>query len=146
MPLVDYMLFRSATKSRVALNIGGIANITVLPRGCTPDQVIGFDTGPGNMVIDQLTSIFTKGKESYDRDGEIAAESYLNRALLKKLLKNAYYSAAPPKSAGREQYGREFIAKLQATALPLPRSHRDRCCFNRRDDRNGHRKVRARYR
>jgi anhydro-N-acetylmuramic acid kinase len=119
-PLVDYLLFRSATKSRVALNIGGIANITVLPANAAPEEVIAFDTGPGNMVIDQLVAIFTRGKESFDRDGRIAAESYLNRALLDKLLKDTYYAAAPPKTAGREQYGAEFIEKLRKTALPVP--------------------------
>jgi anhydro-N-acetylmuramic acid kinase len=119
-PLVDHMLFHSATKSRVALNIGGIANITVLPKNAGPEQVIAFDTGPGNMVIDQLVSIFTKDRETYDKDGGIAAESYLNRAFLDKLLKDPYYSAPPPKTAGREQYGREFIGKLRVTGLPVP--------------------------
>jgi len=119
-PLVDYMLFRSAAKSRAVLNIGGIANITVLPRNAKPENVVAFDTGPGNMVIDALAALFTKGREHYDRDGRIAAESYLNRALLKKLLKDDYYSAPPPKTAGREQYGREFIARLCATGLPIP--------------------------
>jgi len=119
-PLVDHMLFHSATKSRVALNIGGIANITILPKNAAPDQVIAFDTGPGNMVIDQLVSVFTKDKETFDKNGAIAAESYLNRALLDKLLKDTYYSAPPPKTAGREQYGREFIGKLRVTGLPVP--------------------------
>jgi anhydro-N-acetylmuramic acid kinase len=119
-PLVDHMLFRSATKNRVALNIGGIANITYLPKGATPEQVVAFDTGPGNMVIDQLVGVFTKGKDAFDKNGFIAAESYLNRALLDKLLKDSYYSAPPPKTAGREQYGQEFIAKLRVTGLPLP--------------------------
>ena len=119
-PLVDYMLFQSATKSRAALNIGGIANITVLPKKAKPEQVTAFDTGPGNMVIDQLVYEFTKGKENYDKNGSIAAQSYLNRAYLDKLLKDPYYSAPPPKTAGREQYGREFISKLIATKLPVP--------------------------
>jgi anhydro-N-acetylmuramic acid kinase len=114
------MLFQSTSKSRVALNIGGIANITVLPKGGTPERVVAFDTGPGNMAIDQLVEVFSKGKESYDKNGAIAAESYLNRALLDKLLKDSYYSAPPPKTAGREQYGAEFIAKLRATGLPVP--------------------------
>ena len=119
-PLVDHMLFRSATKSRVALNIGGIANITVLPKNATPEEVTAFDTGPGNMVIDQLVALFTKGKENFDKNGAIAAESYLNRAFLDRLLKDPYYSAPPPKTAGREQYGQEFIAKLRVTGLPVP--------------------------
>ncbi len=119
-PLVDYMLFRSSTKSRVALNIGGIANITVLPRNAKPEDIVAFDTGPGNMVIDQLTTIFSKGKETYDRDGYIAAQSYMNRTLLGKLLKDTYYETKPPKTAGREQYGIEFIERLRKTGLPIP--------------------------
>jgi len=119
-PLVDYMLFRSAKKSRVALNIGGIANITVLPRNAKPEDVVAFDTGPGNMVIDQLTAIFSRGKEAFDRDGYIAAQSYMNRTLLGKLLKDTYYAAEPPKTAGREQFGSEYVEKLRKTGLPVP--------------------------
>ena len=118
-PLVDYLLFRSATKSRVALNIGGIANITVLPKNARPEQVIAFDTGPGNMVIDQLVTLLSQGRETFDRNGRIAAENDCNHALLNKLLRDPYYSAAPPKTAGREQYGREFIESLLATRLPI---------------------------
>jgi anhydro-N-acetylmuramic acid kinase len=119
-PLTDYMLFRSATKSRAVLNIGGIANVTILPRKATPEDVIAFDTGPGNMAIDQLVSILTKGKKKYDRKGAIAAESYCNRRLLDRLLKDPYYAAPPPKTAGREQYGRSFVEKLLKTELPVP--------------------------
>ena len=119
-PFVDYLLFRSATKNRVALNIGGIANITVLPRKATPEDVRAFDTGPGNMVVDQLVYHFTKGRESFDRHGRIAAEAYLNKRLLDKLLKDPYYSAEPPKTAGREQYGHKFVEKLIATGMAVP--------------------------
>lgn len=119
-PLVDYLLFRSATKSCVALNIGGIANITVLPKNARPEQVIAFDTGPGNMVIDQLVTLHTKGRQTYDRNGRIAAEGHCNRALLDKLLSDRYYTAAPPKTAGREQYGRGFVDSLLATRVPVP--------------------------
>ncbi len=119
-PLVDYLLFRSPTKSRVALNIGGIANITVLPKNAKPGQVIAFDTGPGNMVIDQLVALFTEGRQTYDRNGRIAAQGNCNRALLDHLLRHPYYRAKPPKTAGREQYGREFIDSLLATHLSIP--------------------------
>ena len=118
-PMLDYLLFRSATKSRVALNIGGIANITALPRNASPEDVIAFDTGPGNMVIDQLVSLATGGRQNYDSDGEIAADNYMNRTLLNRLLKHPYYAAKPPKSAGREQYGKAFMEKLVATELPV---------------------------
>ncbi len=118
-PFVDHMLFGSATKTCVALNIGGIANITVLPKKAKPEDVVAFDTGPGNMVIDQLVSLYTGGKKTFDRKGAIARSGHLNRGLLVKLLRNPYYSAPPPKSAGREQYGAEFIAKLKSTGLPI---------------------------
>ena len=101
-PLLDYRLLHSKTVGRVALNIGGIANITVLPAGAAKEQVIAFDTGPGNMVMDALTPPF-------DRDGERARAGAVNQALLKQLLADPFYSAPPPKTAGREQYGAAFL-------------------------------------
>ena len=68
-PMVDYLLLRDARKGTVALNIGGIANFTVIPAGAKPEQVFGFDTGPGNMIIDGLVRHFTKGKKTYDAGG-----------------------------------------------------------------------------
>src|SRR6202163_3959745 len=81
-PYVDYLLFRHARRGRVALNIGGIANITVLRAGAKPSDVIAFDTGPGNMVIDALAKEYSKGKLSCDRGGRIAASGKVNAALL----------------------------------------------------------------
>lgn len=119
-PLVDYVLLGSATKNRVALNIGGIANITAIPRHAAAEQVIAFDTGPGNMVIDQLVSLHTGGSKTYDRDGRLAAGARVVRSLLDKLLRNPYYAAPPPKTAGREQYGSEFVRMLLNTGSPVP--------------------------
>ena len=119
-PFVDYLLFRHPRRTRVALNIGGIANITVIPAGCAPEDVVAFDTGPGNMVIDWLAREFSGGKLNCDRGGKIAASGNVNRALLDSLLRDAYYRRKPPKSAGREQYGVEFIARLRQSAAPLP--------------------------
>jgi len=119
-PFVDYLLFRHPKRTRVALNIGGIANITVIPAGGKPEDVIAFDTGPGNMVIDALAREYTGGKQNYDRNGKIAESGKVNRELLGELLRDPYYRRKPPKSAGREQYGAEFIARLKATRLPLP--------------------------
>jgi anhydro-N-acetylmuramic acid kinase len=116
-PFVDHLLLGSKKRSRVALNIGGIANITVLPRGASPDRVIAFDTGPGNMVIDQLVGRMTSGKHRFDRNGAIAARGSVNRPLLSALLRERYYRARPPKTAGREQYGAEFVDRLIATNL-----------------------------
>jgi anhydro-N-acetylmuramic acid kinase len=118
-PYVDYLLFRHRRRGRVALNIGGIANLTAIPPGASPDQVIAFDTGPGNMVIDALVSEYTHGKRAYDRDGRLAVRGHVNKALLDRLLAEPYYRKRPPKTAGREQYGREFVQRLLRTKLPL---------------------------
>ena len=118
-PFVDYLLFRHPKKIRVLLNIGGIANVTILPAGAAPEQVVAFDTGPGNMVIDQLAWIISRGKRNYDRNGAFARKGKPNAQLLQSLLRNPYYQAKPPKSCGREQFGREFIAHLLATQIDL---------------------------
>jgi anhydro-N-acetylmuramic acid kinase len=115
-PYVDYLLFRHRTRRRVALNIGGIANITVIPAGAAPEDVIAFDTGPGNMVMDSLARELG---QPYDRGGRIAASGKVNAALLDDLLADPYYRRKPPKSAGREQYGVEFIARVKRSRLPL---------------------------
>ncbi|MBZ5577563.1 MAG: anhydro-N-acetylmuramic acid kinase [Acidobacteriia bacterium] len=117
-PYVDYLLFRHPTRTRIALNIGGIANITVIPPAARPQDVIAFDTGPGNMVIDALTLEFTRGKKTYDRAGRIAASGQVNRKVLDDLLRDPYYRRRPPKSAGREQYGVEFVARLKQRKIP----------------------------
>jgi anhydro-N-acetylmuramic acid kinase len=117
-PFVDYLLFRHAKKTRVALNIGGIANISLIPAKAKHSELIAFDTGPGNMVIDALVSEFTKGKQLFDRGGAIGAKGHVDRKLLDKLLNDPYYKQRPPKSAGREQYGAEFIAALPKLKLP----------------------------
>jgi len=120
-PFVDYLLFRHPTRMRIALNIGGIANITVIPPGAGPEQVAAFDTGPGNMAIDALAKELSRGKLTCDVDGRLAASGRVDRGLLKDLLRDAYYRRRPPKSAGREQYGADFIRRLKASG----RSPRD---------------------
>lgn len=116
-PYVDFLLYRHPRKGRVALNIGGIANITAIPAGGASEDVIAFDTGPGNMVVDALVSRHTRGKRKFDRGGRLAGRGRVNATLLKRLLADAYYRQAPPKSAGREQFGVEFIARLDRTGL-----------------------------
>ena len=118
-PYADYRLFRHPRRGRVALNIGGIANITVVPPHAEPSQVIAFDTGPGNMVIDQLTAHATTGRETFDRDGRRAAAGALDQVLLRRLLAEPYLRRQPPKSAGREQFGSEFTQRLLQTGLPV---------------------------
>ena len=118
-PYVDYLLFRHPKRTRIALNIGGIANVTVIPAGAAPEQVIAFDTGPGNIVIDALAQEFSNGKLRCDRGGKIAASGKPDVRLLDRLLRDRYYRQRPPKSAGREQYGAEFVERLKRTGLPM---------------------------
>ncbi len=114
-PYVDYFLYRHPKRRRAALNIGGIANITYIPAKAKPEEVIAFDTGPGNMVVDALAAQATRGKLNYDLDGKLAMRGRLNPALLDRLLRDPFIRRQPPKSAGREQYGREFVERLLAT-------------------------------
>lgn len=113
-PFVDYLLYRDANCGRIALNIGGIANITVIPAGAALDDVVAFDTGPGNMVIDALVRRATRGKQQFDRDAGIAVRGTLLPKLLNALLAAKYFRTPPPKTAGREQFGEEYIRRLLA--------------------------------
>jgi anhydro-N-acetylmuramic acid kinase len=116
-PYLDYMLMRHRGRGRVAVNIGGIANMTAIPPNSNTDRLIAFDTGPGNMVIDQLVTRITQGQQCYDRDGVIAGAGVIDPKLLAKLLRDKYFRAKPPKTAGREQYGSEYVSKLLDTEL-----------------------------
>jgi len=118
-PYVDYLLFRHPRRGRVALNIGGIANITAIPPAAAPTEVLAFDTGPGNMVIDALASKATGGRLTYDRNGRLAARGRINRQLLHELAREPYFRRKPPKSAGREQFGENFVKRLLAGGFPL---------------------------
>lgn len=116
-PYLDYLLLRHRGRGRVAVNIGGIANLTAIPPNTSTDRVIAFDSGPGNMVIDQLVGRITAGGQLFDRDGAIAASGQPDPKLLAKLLRDKYFRAKPPKTAGREQYGADFVSKLLDTEL-----------------------------
>ncbi|MGO9228871.1 MAG: anhydro-N-acetylmuramic acid kinase [Bryobacteraceae bacterium] len=118
-PYADYLLFRHPKRMRTALNIGGIANITVIPAGAAPGDVVAFDTGPGNMAIDALVREHTQGKRNFDRGGRFAASGRIDPTLLDDLLSDAYYRRDPPKSTGREQYGAEFVARMKRSKLPM---------------------------
>jgi anhydro-N-acetylmuramic acid kinase len=107
-PLLDFVLFAHPKRARVLQNIGGIGNLTVIPAGAGADQLIAFDTGPGNMVIDALmTRLFGK---KYDRTGSIASRGRVLDSVVKTILRQPYFRKHPPKSAGREQFGAAFTA------------------------------------
>jgi anhydro-N-acetylmuramic acid kinase len=109
-PLLDYVMFADAKSGRVLQNIGGIANLTAMPAGTSVDDLIAFDTGPGNMVIDALAQELY-GKR-FDRDGAIARCGVVLQPVLTRFLRDAYFKKKPPRTAGREQYGRSYVAKF----------------------------------
>jgi anhydro-N-acetylmuramic acid kinase len=113
-PFVDYLLYRDAQRGRVALNIGGIANVTVIPANARPEKVFAFDTGPGNMIVDALVNRITRGKDKFDRDARIALSGRTIPALLSRLIRDTYLRKKPPKSTGREQFGQEYVQRLLA--------------------------------
>jgi anhydro-N-acetylmuramic acid kinase len=112
-PYLDYLLYRDPQVGRIAQNIGGIANLTAIPAGATPEDVTAFDTGPGNMVIDTLTEeLFGK---PFDRDGRIAASGRVIEGVVERLLQDFFFRQRPPKTAGREEFGREFAQEFLRT-------------------------------
>ena len=111
-PYVDYLLFRHRTRGRLLLNVGGIANFTWLPPRCRPEQVVAFDTGPGNMLLDALAGLASKGRQRFDRDGAMAAKGTVDQRLLRQLLRHPYFRRKPPKSTGRELFGLPFAEWL----------------------------------
>jgi anhydro-N-acetylmuramic acid kinase len=109
-PFLDFLLYRDSRVGRIVQNIGGIANFTAIPAGASPDQVRAFDTGPGNMVIDEVTQrLFDK---PYDRDGRIASSGAVLDGVIKDVLRAPFFRRTPPKTAGREEFGREFTQEF----------------------------------
>jgi len=111
-PLLDYVLFADKARGRVLQNIGGIANLTAIPAGAGPESVIAFDTGPGNMVMDWLAQELL-GKP-FDRNGALAAQGTVLQPVLSAALRNPYFQLKPPRTAGREQFGREYALTFLA--------------------------------
>jgi anhydro-N-acetylmuramic acid kinase len=111
-PMLDYCMFRSAKVSRVLLNLGGIANLTSIPAGAGVDGVMAFDTGPGNMVIDAcMRRLYER---EFDKSGVVARTGNVLKEVVETILKEGYFSALPPKSFGREQFGEVFVSRLIA--------------------------------
>ena len=116
-PFADFRLLRSETENRIVQNIGGIANLTWLPRGVKLNDVRAFDTGPGNMVIDECVRIFSKGARHFDENGALAASGKVDKSWLAEEMKHPFFAAAPPKSTGREEFGRAFASRFYAQGL-----------------------------
>ncbi len=116
-PYLDHLLYRDRKVGRIALNLGGIANLTAVPAAASLQQVIAFDTGPGNMVIDALTEELFG--EPCDRDGVIAASGRVLEAAVDRFVNDGYFREKPPKTAGREQFGREFAREFLHSSRPL---------------------------
>ncbi len=116
-PLLDYVLFANRKRGRVLQNIGGIANLTAIPAGAASSAVVAFDTGPGNMIIDWLAQELTGAR--FDRNGQSAARGTVLKPVLATLLRNPYFHLKPPRTAGREQFGREFAARFLAACRKL---------------------------
>jgi len=115
-PYADYVLFKHKLLARAVQNIGGIANVTFLPGGCTRDGIIAFDTGPGNMVIDGIINLITDGRKRFDTGGKMAAEGKVDSRLLNELLRHPFFRQRPPKSTGREEFGSDFAERFYRRA------------------------------
>ncbi len=110
-PLVDALLFSDAREDRVALNVGGIANVTLLRAGAARDELVAFDTGPGNMLIDAFVRERTNGSEQFDAAGARAGRGAVDAGVLAGMLADPYFAAPAPKTTGRERFGAAFLAR-----------------------------------
>jgi len=123
-PFLDYLLYRDrayrhrgrdrqagrTAQNRIAQNIGGIANLTAIPAGASLGQVVAFDTGPGNMVVDAvMEELFGR---RYDRDGRVAASGRVLDGVIARLLRARFFRQKPPRTAGREEFGREYAGRF----------------------------------
>ncbi len=122
-PYFDYLVFKSDKLNRLVLNIGGIANFTILRKNCELEDVFAFDTGPGNMVVDSLMKLFF-GKE-FDEDGGIAEKGKVSDDLLKKMSQHPFINKKPPKSTGREEFGSNFVNQILKWSEELSLSPED---------------------
>ncbi|MCK4294020.1 MAG: anhydro-N-acetylmuramic acid kinase [Planctomycetes bacterium] len=115
-PYTDYILFNHKRLSRAVQNIGGIANVTYLPPCSRQRDIVAFDTGPGNMVIDRIVSLATRGRRRYDTNGKMAAKGTVDKELLSEMLRHPFLRRRPPKSTGREEFGFSYADRLYQKA------------------------------
>ena len=119
-PYLDYLLFRDPAVGRIVQNIGGIANLTAIPAGAKADRVLAFDTGPGNMVIDAVTDALFGRR--FDRGGKIAASGKVIEPVVARIQRRSFFREKPPKTAGREEFGREFVREFLHTCGRAPKA------------------------
>ncbi|HEX9986778.1 MAG TPA: anhydro-N-acetylmuramic acid kinase [Thermoanaerobaculia bacterium] len=119
-PYFDWVLLRHKSRGRCIQNIGGIGNVTYIPPHAGWEDVIAFDTGPGNMIIDELAWIATNGKQTYDIDGTLAASGTVREDLLAQWMTDPYYAKLPPKTTGREHFGAQFARRIESDAPGIP--------------------------
>jgi anhydro-N-acetylmuramic acid kinase len=124
-PFTEYLLYSDEGKNVLLQNIGGIGNITIIPAGKNIWEISAFDTGPGNMIIDGLVQKTSKGRLLYDPGGEIAKKGTVNDSLLKRLINNPYFDAVPPKSTGRELFGKDYTEMVYQYMLENNISNED---------------------
>jgi anhydro-N-acetylmuramic acid kinase len=118
-PYLDYLWFRDEKLGRIVQNIGGIANLTAIPPGANASRIFAFDTGPGNMVIDAVTEKLFG--QTFDRGGKLAAAGNVIEPVVAQFLRRSFFQAKPPKTAGREEFGREFVAEFLRACGNAPR-------------------------
>jgi len=113
-PYLDWAIFTDPAVNRCVQNIGGIGNVAWLPAGGAVGDVIAFDTGPGNMLIDALVARLTQGEQGFDADGRIGLQGTVDGDLLTALLADPYLDQPPPKTTGREYYGTAMVEEILA--------------------------------
>jgi anhydro-N-acetylmuramic acid kinase len=110
-PYADFLLFRDDREGRIVLNVGGVANLTAIPAGGATEDVIAFDTGPGNLVLDGVVREITGGRETFDDGGARAARGHVLDSLVDSALADPYFAMVPPKSTGRERFGAAYVRR-----------------------------------
>jgi anhydro-N-acetylmuramic acid kinase len=118
-PYVDALLFASPKVDTICLNLGGIANLTIVPRDAQPEQVTAWDCGPGNMLLDAFVRTRTRGREQCDKGGSHAIAGHVDRAVLTRFLRDSYLAKPPPKSTGRERFGAVFLTRYARSLAKL---------------------------